>query len=165
MTLVEGDPVGDVVRVYWHVTAAGAPALVGKLTTCLRAAAVPYRLKVAQHPLRFDRADAAVLYLQAPDFLPLHERFASIAATHALDLRSRVPALTLALAAGVGLAEDPSGESFGEHRCGLIAEALVTAHETRARDRLAHVIRRFEEAGVDADAPYREPTMSGRHVL
>jgi hypothetical protein len=165
LTLVEGELAGDVVRVYWHVTAAGAPALVGELTTSLRAAAVPYRLKVSQHPLRFNRADAAVLYLQASDFPALRERLAAIAGSHAASLRPRVPALTLALAPGVALAEDPRGESFGEHRCRLIAEALVTAQEEGARDRLGYVIRRFEGAGVDPAAPYREPTMAGRHVL
>ena len=45
-------------------------------------------------------------------------------------LRPRIPAFTLALAPGVGLAESPAtGESFGEHRCGLLADGIVGADE------------------------------------
>ena len=66
--------------------------------------------------------------------------------------------MTLPLAPGVAFAEDPGGgESFGEHRCLLLAEAVVTAAERGlggAEDRLEVVRERFAEAGTTLDAPY-----------
>ena len=57
-----------VLRVYWNVTPAGAPALMRVLTTRLNASGVPFRLKIADHPFRLDRCDAAVLYLPGASF-------------------------------------------------------------------------------------------------
>ncbi len=63
---------------------------------------------------------------------------------------------------------DGSGESFGVRRCALLADAIVRAHEagvTRIDARVDAVVARFAEAGVEINAPYREPTLAGRHVL
>jgi hypothetical protein len=159
-----GDSRSGDVRVYWHVTAAGAPALVGALTTRLNDEAVPFRLKVADHPFRLDRCDAAVLYLEATDFTRVRARLGELAAALAPHLRPRIPAFTLALAPGVGLAEDDDGESFGVRRCALLADGIVRAHEQEL-DGLDAVVARFAEAGVAIEAPYRDPSLAGRHVL
>jgi hypothetical protein len=138
------------VRVYWNITHAGAPVLVEAITSRLNGDGIPFRLKVADHPHRFDRCDAAVLYLEAEAFGAVRTTLREVAA--ALTLEPSIPAFTLELAPGVGLAEDDGGESFGTQRCALLAEAIVDARE---------VADRFAEAGVDIDAPYR----AGRHVL
>ena len=81
--------------------------------------------------------------------------------------RPRVPAFTLPLAPGVGLAEGP-GESFGEHRCGLLADGILDARDQGARGHVARsecAIARFARAGVEIDVPYLEPAMDGRHVF
>ena len=66
--------------------------------------------------------------------------------------------MTLPLRPGVAFAEDPGGgESFGSHRCLLIAEAAVTAaeHGIRSLDgRLDLVRTRFVEAGSSLEAPH-----------
>ena len=66
--------------------------------------------------------------------------------------------MTLPLAPGLAFAEDPGGgESFGAHRCLLLAEAAVTAAERglgAPEDRLEVVRERFAEAGTTLDAPY-----------
>jgi hypothetical protein len=142
------------VRVYWNVTAAGAPALVEAITSRLNRAEIPYRLKVADHPFRFDRCDAAVLYLDADAFRSARTTLRELASGARLE--PAIPALTLELAPGVGLAEDDGGESFGARRCALIADAVV-----EGRGRLDAVAERFAAEGVDIDAPYR----AGRHVL
>jgi hypothetical protein len=150
-----------VVRVYWHVTHRGAAPLVGALTSKLNAAAVPFRLKLLDHPARFDRCDAAVLYLDAADFTALRHWCVALAAELSGSLRPAVPALTLALAPGVAAAEDDgTGESFGVVRCTLVAEGLLDAHE-RDEDPFSAVAARFAGAGVDLDAPYR----ARAHVL
>jgi hypothetical protein len=163
----EGD--GGVVRVYWHVTHAGAPILVRALTASLNRAAVPFRLKVADHALRFDRCDAGVLYLPAAHFGPLRQRLAATARELARWLRPAIPVFTLPLAPGVGLAEgNAEAQSFGERRCAQLAEGILEAHEHGAEGnaaRLGAVAGRLALDGVDIDAPYREPTLGGPHVL
>jgi hypothetical protein len=163
-TTADGSGPADV-RVYWHVTLAGAPALVGALTADLNRQGIPFRLKVADHPFRLDRCDAAVLYLAGADFGALRARLPAIAGALAPQLRPGIPAFTFELALGVGLAEDESGESFGARRCALLADGIVRAHEHGSRDPVASVADRFAEDGVDLDAPYREPGLDGRHVL
>ena len=157
------------VRVYWHVTCRGAPAVVHALTSKLNAEAVPFSLKVADHPLRFDRCDAAVLYLRLDAFAALRPFLEALALQLAGLLRPRVPAFTLALAPGVGLAEDGrAGTSFGTGRCALVSEGILAAYERReARPaaRLEAVVAAFARAGVEIDAPYRNPSLMGRHVL
>jgi hypothetical protein len=157
-----------VVRVYWNVTRASAPALVAALTSRFNAAHVPFRLKVADHPLRLDRCDAAVLYLESEVFRSWRERLGQVAIALTARLRPWIPAFTLELAPGVGLAEDVgAGESFGARRCELLADAIVGAHEqgiaaVRALDAVA---AHFAAAGVQIDAPYLEPSLAGGHVL
>ena len=158
-----------VVRVYWNVTPRGVSSLVRAVTARLTADAVPYRFKIADHPLRFDRCDAAVLYLPADRFGAVREPLAAIAASLAGRLAPATPAFTLPLAAGVGLAEDDgAGESFGVRSCTVLADGMLDAHALGARRgarRLAVVLERFASAGVDIDAPYRHPALAGSHVL
>jgi hypothetical protein len=157
------------VRVYWHVTQNGAPALVRALASRLNAENVPFRLKVANHPARFDRCDAAVLYLGGDTFPGLRQMLHQVATSLAARLSRRIPALTLPLAPGVGLAESAGiGESFGMSRCGLLAQAIVAADELEIdapAARLSAVIHHLADNGVGIDAPYREPSLNGRHVL
>jgi hypothetical protein len=159
----------SIVRVYWSITRGGAAALVGALTAGLNDARAPFRLKVADHPFRLDRCDAAVLYLPGPIFCALRGTLEHVADALRDQLSPRVPAFTLELASGVGLAEaDRTGESFGVRRCAVLADAIVRAHEagmTRTDERIGAVVARFAEEGVQIDAPYREPTLVGRHVL
>jgi len=158
-----------VVRVYWNVGRAGAPALVGALTSRLNAESIPFRLKVADHLVRLDRCDAAVLYLPSQAFARMREPLRCIAAALSDKLSPTLPAFTLELAPGVGLAEaSDTGESFGVRRCALLADAIVRAHEcgiARPEERVATVATRYAEDGVSIDAPYRDPSFRGRHVL
>jgi len=158
-----------VVRVYWNVGRAGAPHLVGAITSRLNAEHVPFRLKVADHPFRLDRCDAAVLYLPGDGFPAVRGTLRDVASALGTQLGPRTPAFTLALAPGVSLAEDEgAGESFGVRRCELLADAIVSASEAgiaRLGARVEAVAARFAEAGVPIDAPYLEPLLAGRHVL
>jgi hypothetical protein len=157
------------VRVYWNVTRAGAPRLVELITGRLNVTRAPFQLKVGDHPHRLDRCDAAVLYLGAETFVSTREMLRGIGVELTAHLRPRIPAFTLETLPGVGLAEDDgTGESFGLRRCELLADGIVRAHEcgiTRMHNKLAAVAEHFARAGVQIDAPYREPSLAGRHVL
>lgn len=146
------------VRVYWHVTRVGAPALVHHLSRALDAAAVPHSVKVARAEPAADRPDAAVLYLEEE-----HADAALVAAARAhaavaRHLRPGVPRLTLELAPGVGLAEDPgTGESFGQHRCRVVAGALTRAGDRSVEEAASAVLAAFVAEGIDPARPHARP--------
>jgi hypothetical protein len=162
-------PATGLVRVYWNVTRAGAPELVRELTSMLNARGAGFRLKVADHAIRLDRCDAAVLYLPGEVFRSLREGLGEIGSALVACLRPDIPAFTLELVPGVGLAEDDgASESFGVRRCELVAEGIVRAHEQEIAGtgaRLEAVAARLAEDGVRIDEPYLSPALAGRHVL
>jgi hypothetical protein len=148
-------------RVYWNLSAAGAVAFVEGGTRLFNEAGLPMRLKVANEPSRFDRCDAGVLYIRRADAADAWDLLDDLHGALAPWLGGATPALTKAVAPGVGVAEDPGGgESFGLHRCGLVAEALIRAAERgvdAVERRLELVEERFEEAGLSLAAPYLSP--------
>jgi HopA1 effector protein family len=172
-TVVGGEAIAHwsegIVRVYWNVGPASAAALVHALTTQLTTQQTAFQLKVADHPARLDRCDAAILYLPMDSFGQLRRTLRGIADDLARGLGSPIPAMTLQLAAGVGLAEDlDASESFGARRCALLAEGVLTAHERGIVEpgaRLEAVAARFAQGGVDIDKPYVDPALRGRHAL
>ena len=155
------------VRVYWNVTRGGAPALVGALTSRLNEAGVPFRLKVADHPFRLERCDAAVLYLDGDVFRAVRPELAEVGAELTAHLRPEIPAFTLELAPGVGLAEDDDGGELrrpplraARRRDRARARAGARRRSTSASTRSSPASPR---TGVDIDAPYS--SRRGRHVL
>ena len=162
--LVIGDapmPPGDgVVRLYWHLTPDGAARWLYATTAALNACSLPFHLKVLYSPKLFTRCDAGVLYLPQSAFAAATPALRDVYAQVEAGLRSEVPAFTKSLAPGIGLAESPGGESFGLHRCGLVADGLVRSRtETRAdtADRLDCVLACWSDAGLDIERPYLNP--------
>ncbi|WP_433514694.1 T3SS effector HopA1 family protein [Nonomuraea sp. CA-143628] len=154
-------PSGRVVRLYWNLRADGAVPFVGAATRLLNSAGAAFQLKVLNDPGAFSRCDAGVVYLARDDYPELADLMLTLHAEIGGFLSPRTPVFTAELAPGLGFAEDPgTGESFGEHRCRLLAEALVRSHESGWTDdaaRLAAVEERFARAGIDLDAPHLSP--------
>lgn len=149
------------VRLYWHLTPAGATHLMALVTTALNAARIPFQFKVLNDPSAYTRNDAGVLYITKRDLRRAARLLERIYREVREELPPGEPALTKRLAPGLGLAEDPrDGDSFGMHRCGLLAEAFVAAGEQGIREP-AGVLRLIEEsfahAGLDLERPYLGP--------
>lgn len=145
-------------RLYWDICRAGAAPLLREVTRALDACRTPFWLKVLADPQRFGRADAAVLYLPMEAWSEVQGALARAYESIACYLRSPVPMLTKPLAPGLGVAEDPgTGESFGMHRCRLIAEGLWRAGQEGFDDHagLVHrVVERFREERIRPEAPH-----------
>jgi hypothetical protein len=149
---------GPVVRLYWNVGPEGAVPFVREATASLNAARIGARLKVVSHPWGFDRCDAAVLYVAGCDLPVASAVVRTLHSVLAPYLEPEVPALTLRVAPGVALAEDPGeGSSFGQHRCRLIAEGLIRANEeggASVEERVSAVLETLSAGGVEPAAPY-----------
>ncbi len=150
---------GPLVRFYWNVTSVGAPGLLVELSTRLNRERLPFQLKLVNHPSRYARSDSAVLYVPATVASEVMGLVGHAHRAMSAELRNHVPMLTRRLAAGLAVAEDPGGgESFGTHRCALLAEGILRAHESGAKssgDRLSFIAACFAEAGIDLDRPYQ----------
>ena len=156
-------------RVYFNVTPAGAPALVSVCTRLLNGAAIPFELKVADHPAGYDRCDPAVLYLDEGGVERLAGLMPAIFSACHSHLRPRAPAFTRPLVPGIAVGEHrPAlGGSFGSFRCRLVAEGVVAAQRrgtTALPERLDAVAARFADHGLDLDLPYLAPRSTARHA-
>ncbi|MES1245755.1 MAG: lanthionine synthetase LanC family protein [Acidobacteriota bacterium] len=165
--LVQGGPRDSlasgrgVLRFYWHLTPEGAVPCLEALVAPLTSVGLPFQLKVLAEPTAYRRCDAGVLYIRRADLPAAASLVTEAWAIAAPFLRDSVPSLTLPLARGLSVAEEPEdGNSFGLHRCGLLAEALIRARDQGRRSgsrRAAVVAEVFAEAGLDLDAPHLGP--------
>jgi hypothetical protein len=146
----------DPLRLYWHVGADGAETLVRCVSATFNRAKVPFRLKVLSEPAAYCRADPAILYI------PSDHRGEGAALVREVYrevgplLNPVVSTFVLALAPGLGLAEDPlDSGSFGVHRSRLLASLLYDA--LALNDPLAGVAAALETAGYPLDRFHLNP--------
>lgn len=112
-------------RLYWNTSAEGAPFLLSTLQPALFQAQTSFQLKLPLAPHDFNRFDSCVLYLPMEAFGHVRRLLLFSYNTLAPCLRPHTPALARPLAPGLALAESPAtGESFGSHRCRLMALGL-----------------------------------------
>jgi hypothetical protein len=145
-------------RLYLDLRPEGAVPFVREASRRLNRAGLAFVAKVVDDRAGFDRRDAAVVVVERRDRARALAVANELRAALAPFLDGGAPAMTLPLAPGLAFAEDPGGgESFGAHRCLLLAEAAVTAAERNlgaAEERLEIVRERFAEAGTTLDAPH-----------
>ena len=153
---------GRQVRFYWNVTPAGAAPFLREIATRLERRRIPFQAKVPVDPAGYARTDAGVLYLNDEDVEASGD---AIAATyHALheSLRPSVPLFTREIGPGLAFAESPpTRDSFGMHRCSLVAEGLLWAEQRGAKDaaaRLAVLRERLTAYGLDLERLECNPT-------
>ncbi|GII96129.1 T3SS effector HopA1 family protein [Sinosporangium siamense] len=146
-------------RTYLNVSFDGAPRVIALLTRLLAEHPhIAYQIKLPLSAGHSGRADAVVLYLGAPDAADLDADLRAVAAALTGVLRPPRPRFTHALAPGIGQAEGPlDGASFGQTRCGLLAQTW-RAMPSRARHDPPAVTRAittgFTSAGIDPARPY-----------
>jgi len=162
---VFGEAVGDdqdekdLLRFYWNIKAGGATELVSLMTRNLNRFQLPFRFKILNNPSAYIRRDAAILYLNRR-FYHLAAELLSEIYQHLTDkLNPDTPLFSKKLAHGLGLAEEPTtGESFGQQRCRILAQALWSSYEKKIEDeesQLLEISDLLEENGIDSEFPYR----------
>jgi len=108
--------------------------------------------------MHYVRSDAAVLYIARRYYSIVAAIVETMPASVTSQFRKIAPLFTRIFADGIGAAEDPgSGESFGMHRCRLVAEGIVDAWlqgRISREDRMAAVAQRFAMNGLTLDHPY-----------
>jgi hypothetical protein len=153
---------GRQVRFYWSLAPDGAATFLREIGARLERRRIPFQAKVPVRPDGYARTDAGVLYLGDEDVAAASDAIAATYRAVRATLRAAVPLFARELAPGLAFAESPpTRDSFGMHRCDLIAEGLVWAAQRDAADadaRLAVLRERLTRYGFDLDAFERNPT-------
>ena len=157
---------GELLRLYWNVDHDAAPHLVGELTRELSEQGEPYALKCPSARSDYGRVDAVVAFLPRSSFDAVRPALRTVQSGVEPYLEPEVPPLTLRLAPGLGLAENPDGdESFGMKRCRQIAEAVCAVGPEEAARRPEAVVPLLEKQGIDPWRPHLEPGSDGDYSL
>lgn len=153
---------GRQVRFYWNLAPQGAAVFLREIGARLERRRIPFQAKVPVDPARYARTDCGVLYLNDEDVGAAGD---AVAATYRIlrdQLRPAVPRFAREIAPGLAFAESPpTRESFGMHRCGLIAEGLLWGQARGALEseaRLAILRERLTTYGLDPERLELNPT-------
>jgi type III HopA1-like effector protein len=164
-----GAKVSPLVRLYWNLRADGAVTFVESFTRHLNEAGIYFRLKVLNDPAAYTRSDAGVLYFNEVDKRCVSGTVSAVYGSIAPFLNGDVPMFTRRIAPGLGLAEDPgTQESFGQHRCRILAEGIIRAHEEQAKslqDRLRIVESQFASEGIRLSQPHLNPRSEDHYTF
>lgn len=156
-------------RFYFNVRAEGAAELLRTVTGRMNHYAIPYRYKTLTDAAAYTRADAAVLYVARRYFHIVASLLEASAETLSFLLRPETPMFCKTLRPGIGLAEEPgTGESFGMHRCRLLAEGVLDAWmagQQSAQARMEAVEKCFAAGGLDLDLPYLNARSADLYTL
>lgn len=147
-------------QVRLHLTAAPRTALhlLGTVTQRACAWDHPWLLTSTAFHADVPTPESTVLRLPTAALLPLRHEIRSLVADLQPFLAANVPALTLAIGRGAALSENPAdGRSFGEHRCSLVAQAVLASMRCHPREQVSRAMATFATAGVDPERPYSEP--------
>lgn len=153
----------EILRYYFAARADTAPEFLHALSSGLEGLEVPYSVKAAHRPTDYERSDAFVLYLAAEEF----DRFMPIltAAAGQGHLRPKTSPFAKTLFPGCGIAEEAvegamTNQSFGQHRSGLVAEAILRTVETFGRLTPANLLATADSVFVAAQLHLSTPHLS-----
>ena len=157
---------GSWLRVYWNVSPEGAVELVRRVSESFNRHELPYRLKCPQRSSAYTRVDAAVLYIGIRHAPIASELVGDIYPALQPLLSGPTPLFAKRLGHGLALAQSPAdGQSFGMHRCQIVAEGLKAAWESGGateHDRLAAIEQQFDLRGVSLKASHLNPGQAER---
>lgn len=150
------------VRIYFNLTPEGAVAVMGRLTRELNAATIPFTFKVLYDPSNYERHDSGVLYFERSNYEIVWQILQTIYQDQKSCFRTEIPLFTKKLAPGLALAEEPNHkfsakESFGTHRCQIVANGLLEAWQkgdNSPENRMMCISQHFSQLGIDLERPY-----------
>ncbi|WP_026100063.1 T3SS effector HopA1 family protein [Fortiea contorta] len=153
------------VRVYFNLVPEGAVAVMDSLTTHLNAIPIAFTFKALYNPSDYGRYDSAVLYFEKNDYELVHPVLGLIYAEHRAHFQEQVPLFTKLIAPGLAIAEEPDTkfneqESFGTHRCQIVADGLIMAWQqgnNTPDERIAAILQNFASQGITLQRPYLNP--------
>lgn len=147
----------DLVRLYLSSDPEHAARIVGLVTATAMSWHEPWRFISVTTPGHTQRFDATIVFLPITSLARLRGEVQTLLTRLRPMLRNQTPAFTLRVGHGAALAQNPAdGRSFGQHRCSLVARAVLASRGALHREQVHRATYTFAEAGVDPEHPYRE---------
>jgi hypothetical protein len=156
------DGESQIVRIYFNLSPEGALAVMSAITGQLNEITIPFSFKALYNPSDYERFDSAVLYFEKSKYEAVRQVLQTVYAEERSHFRIEVPLFTKFLAPGLALAEEPNHrfstqESFGTHRCQIVAKGLLEAWQNgddSPENRMACILQNFSLLGIDLKHTY-----------
>ena len=148
------------IQIYFNFTPDAAIDINHKLTSVLNSQNIPFQFAILHNPDLFYRYDAGTLELNQPDYQSVQPILAEIYQTHQATFSPDVPLFSKQLAPGLGLVEIPASDTFGQHRCQILATGLVMAIDrghNSTTEKLTTIDQILANTGIDLAQPYLNP--------
>jgi hypothetical protein len=102
------DEYRDLSRLYLNIHASDAYWVMGKLADCLDDEKIPFDIKACAHPRAYIRHDCCVLYVPTNILVDATTCVLDTIAKNKIEMSNSTPLLTMRVARGVGIADEPS---------------------------------------------------------
>ncbi|HBN09654.1 MAG TPA: hypothetical protein DD435_13720 [Cyanobacteria bacterium UBA8530] len=155
----------SLMRFYLNIAPEYASELLATLLDVLGPEGVRFEAKVAKKPDAYRRVDPAVIYAAVEGVRSIQHQLIELSYRHPEWWREGIPLFTKQLAKGLAMAESPRFEpgkdrqSFGAHRCRLLAQGILDALQKGYTQQAACrdcVERAFWVEGIDPKYPYAQ---------
>ena len=145
----------DLIRLYLTCAPHTSLHAIGMVSERARCWDVPWRLTSSALNTAVPAPDATVLYLPLDVLTEVRPQLDELVVDLQPFLANTVPALTLRIARGASLAQNPAdGRSFGEHRCSLVARSVIDSQNFHHKEQVVRTMHTFAAAGIDPKRPY-----------
>ncbi|MFM6184014.1 MAG: T3SS effector HopA1 family protein [Dolichospermum sp.] len=152
----------DILRIYFNVSPEGALSVMENITTELNNLPVAFSFKALYTPDEYKRYDSAVLYFNKHEYKTIYPILQKVYLANQEIFSPQIPLFTKPLAPGLSCAEEPENkfgekESFGTHRCQIIANGLIAAWQADQNDsesRMTAIFEQFALQKIKLQYPY-----------
>ena len=151
-------------KIYLNIAPSLAAPLVRALLHGREVERLVFEAKVTNDPGAYCRADTGVVYASPPDVEKMLELVRDLQREHPDGFRDGTPLFTREVLRGVALAESPVAqegevaESYGQHRCALVANAVLERLQAGRSPEEWHaaVERAFAAEGLSLGRPWQK---------
>ena len=153
----------QIVNIYFNLQPETALELMTRLTKKLNQLAIPFTFKVPCDPHDYKSYDSGILQIVKSHYLFIEPTLRSLYHRVGQHLDTPVPLFTKKLAPGLAIAEAPKlttpniTESFGIHRCQIVADALLAnwyMGKNSVQERLESLKKYFSLLDIEWQHPY-----------
>jgi HopA1 effector protein family len=154
------------IQIYFNFTPDAAIEIERQLTSAFNRLGIPFQLAILHDPAIFYRYDGGTLELNQSDYRSIQPVLTEVYQQHQAAFSAHIPICSKQLAPGLGLVEVPDSNSFGQHRCQLLATGLVRAidlGQIAVTEKLNTIHHTFQIAGIDLAQPHLNPAAIDRY--
>jgi len=154
-----GEPRHPLVRLYLSVSNQQVGFVLNAVTAALNTQKFKYLLKCPSQEANYTRVDSLIYYIEGKDWERIEQFSLEIAEKIQPYLRESTPPLTLKVAPGIALAEDPGNNlSYGQKQCRALASGILKLIDEKLpvnSDPIAILMAALQSKNTNPTSPWR----------